>query len=124
MDSVAIMLANMEKIMDNIFYRYDNIPIYEGGTEVKLTEYKSIKETRCGHWIKPTGLYQYDRKRWISNTTKKRFAYPTKTEAMKSFIRRKELQIWHTEYRLSLANQALVLAKGMMALNNGNLDAT
>jgi hypothetical protein len=46
-------------------------------------------------------------KKWVSSTSKKRFAYPTKEEAVNAFRKRKERQVSILEERLRHARQAL-----------------
>ena len=84
-----------------LFYRYHDHHVY--GTRVELHIYKSIKKTQCGHWIIEKGnryLKCIHKKRWISNTSKKRYAYPTKAEAINSFMIRKMRQIEIMEIRI------------------------
>jgi hypothetical protein len=74
------------------FYRYTDVS-YENGPKIELSTFKMIKETPCGWWI----LQHWDsewyvpneNKRWVSKTARKRYAYPTKKEAMTSFEARK-----------------------------------
>jgi len=92
-----------------VFYRY-----YEqaystmiGTIYIKVHEEKfdMVKETECGYWIQ-TG-FVFPRKKWVSKTAKKRFAYPTKKEALDSFIKRKERQKEILEHKLSNVKEAL-----------------
>lgn len=46
-------------------------------------EYDIIKTTPKGIWI-----HDFPSKRWVSNKSKKRFAYPTKEEAITNYILR------------------------------------
>ena len=66
------------------FYRYVTTYWEEYGPNVVLKTYDSIKETPCGHWIE----IPYGKDKWISNTSRKRFAYPTKEGAIINFIKR------------------------------------
>ena len=66
------------------FYRYENNR-YSDGVRVHLHEFDLIKETPKGYWI-----YAWGSKKWVSNSARKRFAYPTEQEARVSFIKRKE----------------------------------
>lgn len=66
-------------------YRYD--------WDLVLRTYKVIKETPCGYWVE-VDLYDHPSgKRWTSKHSRKRLAYPTKEEALDSFIARKRKQI-------------------------------
>lgn len=91
------------------FYRYEEMQYYQIGVKIHLMEFDFIKETPCGYWIK---LFSFcDDKKWVSKTAKKRFAYPTKEEALSSFIARKTRQIEILEAQLSNARMALMLGK-------------
>jgi hypothetical protein len=75
-----------------------------------VREMNLYKETPKGYWIgfgTPETLH--GGKRWVSKTGKKRYAYPTKEEALHNFIRRKKKQIQITKYILELAQAALTL---------------
>lgn len=50
-----------------------------------------LRETKKGYWISASG-FEYG-KIWVSKTAKKRYAYPSKKEALTSFIKRKERQL-------------------------------
>lgn len=86
------------------FYRYDAITYHEIGVRVNEYKYSLLNETPKGYWI-----YQnyVDDKRWVSKTAKKRFAYPTREEALTSFIARKKCQIRILEAQLGNAKSAL-----------------
>lgn len=63
------------------FYRYDS-----HNQDIVLNEYQLIKETPKGYWI---NVYYNEFNKWVSKTSIKRYAYPTKKEALNSFIQRK-----------------------------------
>lgn len=93
-------------------YRYEDMSTEHG---VKLWEwvFTVIKETPCGYWI--TG---YDnsfgvnyRSRWVSKTSRKRFAYPTRKEALVGLKARKIRQIEILSGHLEQAQQALDIAE-------------
>jgi hypothetical protein len=95
------------------FYRYDEI-IYDAPyREIKLTMtiFSLVKETKKGYWIKESLFGMSHGKRWVSKTSVKRYAYPTKEEALQSFIKRKERQIRILTSRLNVAQDALKEAK-------------
>jgi hypothetical protein len=112
------------------YYRYDDPMWYEGEYEpyeLLLNEYKVLKITPRGVWIKyprndkyPVGKY-IEGKKFIlekigyfnKEKTKKRFAWPTKEEALISYKKRKEGQIWIIENQLRIAKLNLELAKGI-----------
>lgn len=85
------------------YYRYIDILWSENGVRIRLEEYDVIKHTRCGVWIK-----DFVRgKRFVNSNARKKFALPTKEEAKKSFIARKERQIRILEAQLDRAKHAL-----------------
>jgi hypothetical protein len=92
------------------FYRYDSINYHEIGVRVHEYKFDLLNETPCGYWI-----YQNytDDKRWVSKTARKRFAYPSREEAMTSFIARKKCQIRILETQLENAKSALHQGKVM-----------
>lgn len=119
---------------DNVLYRYQTslLEKEEGDYyEVKLDlrEYRIIRETPKGFWIWiGWGLYEnnlpniynegsdakeYATKqlkaglKWVSNDSKKRFAYPTKKEAQINFQKRKQRHIKILKSQLSRAEDAL-----------------
>ena len=109
-------------------YRYEDVSYgilneWEevAGNYVKVEErnYEVIKETPCGYWIQLYS-FSFDQKKWVSGNAKKRFAYPTKIEAMTSFKARKNSQIKILESQLKKAKQALDLAEGMNIESNSN----
>lgn len=68
--------------------------------EFSIKEYAILKETPHGYWINVNIFYSSSSidKRWVSKTSKKRFAYPTKIEAWNGFKARKrrQLEIYET----------------------------
>lgn len=69
---------------------------------VALYSFPVTKRTASGYWIEV-----YGRKRWVSATSKKRFAYPTREEAATSYKARKKRQIELLQADLNLARQCL-----------------
>jgi hypothetical protein len=119
--------------MDNElnYYRYDDPILYDeysSSNELYLREYEVIKKTPCGVWIlfpnkniwdSKNNKYQLgkkfilERSTWYKTITKKRFAWPTKAEALASYIYRKEYQVNILEYKLENAKEFLAKAKEM-----------
>ena len=68
---------------------------------LNLIELNLLKETPMGYWI---GYGHYDKLhnkgRWISKTSKKRYAHPSKAMALKSFIIRTERRIKILKHQL------------------------
>lgn len=99
------------------FYRFEDVLYasmcdawggYQDTDELKVEcySYDLIKETPKGYWIGKFGLF----KKWVSKTSKKRFAYPSESEARHAFICRKTRQIEILESKLKRAQTALRIA--------------
>lgn len=71
-------------------YRAD-IQVYENWSgqfcEVFMREYRVIKETPCGVWVQC-----WDRTRFVNLKLFRKWAWPTKEEAMASLLARKRRQ--------------------------------
>jgi hypothetical protein len=83
---------------------------------IRYSEYFVLSETPKGYWISLKYYKDEDRllkseKKWVSKTSKKRFAYTTKKEALIAFIKRKEKQIKILESQLYEAKTYLKIAK-------------
>lgn len=89
------------------FYRYNDTLCANVGVRIYLYEFNMIQETPKGYWI---GYYN-KKEKWVSKTAKKRYAYPTKEEALASFKARKERQIEILEHQLNRAKTALSKAE-------------
>jgi len=90
---------------------------------VSYHEYELHKETDKGYWIRfhcfSVDILRRDCK-WVSKTSRKRYAYPTKEEALMSFIIRQEKRIGILEYQVENCTTALDMArKKMDKLKNG-----
>ena len=113
-------------------YRYveEHDYIDEGeftGTEIRLLVYRVIETTPCGVWVIRSHRYYYlDQKqmgygmgtikKWVLTTPgKKRFAYPTKREALEAFVQRKKSHVWHSKHKLKLAESALAKGEAMLS---------
>ena len=97
------------------FYRYYNHRYSSG---VFCQEFILDKETPKGYWIvQPYDLIQsYGAERkWVSKTGKKRYAYPTKLEAMISFKARKKKQIKLLESQLEATSIALTQIENLLS---------
>lgn len=87
--------------------------------DVWCDEYEVIKETRCGYWIADYPQKDPDKAikdkwtwtKWVSKGGKKRYAYPTKEEALESFIIRKHRQVGHARRHLDFAEKSLKQAE-------------
>jgi hypothetical protein len=99
-----------------VLYRYENWqtagPVDEWGytcgpstTNTGLREYEVIRTTPKGVWIE-----YYGSEKFVKLNARKRFACPTKEEALASFVARKEKQIRILKAQLRNAAEALRLA--------------
>jgi hypothetical protein len=96
------------------FYRYERAVTYfdeysEPSVDFVLREYTDIAETRCGYWVVPSG-YEYlanknpefakKKRRFVLKTGRKRYCYPTKEQAWRSFVIRSKRSVEHCERHL------------------------
>jgi hypothetical protein len=90
----------------------------ESGVHIILEEWNPIGETPEGYWVlREGGPYwpgidkKYQRKtgalKWVSKTSVRRYCYPSMSEAMRSFKRRKEVQVSRLAIQLEQAQLAL-----------------
>lgn len=86
-------------------YRYDahSITIWDSnepiGVELVLTSYPINKYTPKGYWV-------CTNTKWVSNSSRKRWAYPTKEEALNSYRIRNTHRIHYLERDLVIAKFA------------------
>jgi len=71
-----------------------------------LTTLFVTAETPKGVWV---GYSHGSKDYWVSNTAKKRFAHPTKEEALENYRHRKKAYVRHSENRLRRAREDLEL---------------
>lgn len=95
----------MESIIEKL-YRYEGYDTYSLENPY---EYKIVKETRCGWWV-TCFCFPTVKPRWVSKSGKKRYAYPTKEEALTNYIARKRSQIQHCKNNIAQAEDGLRLA--------------
>lgn len=98
------------------FYRFETKLTYDGFYRIEEWNLKLVKETPKGYWIShyynSNGLI--GKPIWVSKTAKKRYAYPDREIALKSFIKRKERQIKILTDRLRGAETTLNQAKSLL----------
>ena len=82
--------------------------------EVQLRTFIVKKETPKGYWLYPDNC---GRERWVSKTSKKRYAYPTKEEAFESLGIRKQRQLEHCEQNLEKAKAELLAVQNFIQEN-------
>lgn len=103
-------LINPEKdydkeITDKVLYRYEGEQDYWvlDSYKIVLKTHQILKETPKGYWIRDRVYW----KRWVSKDGRKRYAYPTKAEALNNFKLRKEKQQGILKARLNEVNLLL-----------------
>lgn len=87
---------------------YD-MPSGPGRAEVRLRAIPVLKVTPKGVWLACSTLYS--EKRFVRREARKRFACPTKEEAMESFIARKNRQRQIYSARVRHINEVLNLVE-------------
>ena len=78
----------------DIVYRAEDCNTGHYHVQITYREYRVIRLTKCGFWIAAHSSFWLagDRERWVSNTSRKRFAFPTKEEALEGLMRRRQRQ--------------------------------
>ena len=82
-----------------------------------LFTYNLHKETPKGYWIgygHPDNGYVKGDSIWVSKTSKKRYAYPTKEEALFNYIKRTEMRRKILEGQVDFCRSALMNAEKLM----------
>ena len=87
------------QVIGEKLYRYSN-----SFGHLVLRDYPVLRETRSGKWARD--IFK-GTEHWVSGYSKKRFAYPTKEEALINFIKRTECHIRLAECNLELAKESL-----------------
>lgn len=115
--------------MNNSFYRYEAVQYASLGVDgeyespeipnpkVELRTYNLFKETTKGYWIGYGNLCEgklRSQGKWVSKTSVKRFAYPTKKEALENFIKRTEKRVKILKYQLWSCELSIINAKGIV----------
>jgi len=93
-------------------YEAPNVP----NPKVELRTYNLFKETPKGYWIGYGSLSEgklRGQAHWVSKTSKKRFAYPTKKEALENFIKRNERRVKILKRQVWSCEMAIMKAKSM-----------
>lgn len=92
-----------------VYYRYDTSGmLYPHGGGPLVQALRVLRTTPAGVWVDDWG-----KERFILSNARKRFAYPTKEEALVSFIARKTWQLKHLECQMDKVKQALEIAKNL-----------
>lgn len=89
-----------------MMYRYEDRMFSE--MSVMLVEYAFpiLKHTKCGVWIEV-----FWQKRFVNLNSRKRYACPTKQEALASYHARKRRQVGILRHQLKRAEAALTLQR-------------
>ncbi len=106
------------KIYTEKFYRYEDELVHTWDYEfetitsskviVTLKEFSVVKHTPCGVW-----LSVYGSRKFVKTKARKRWACPTKEEAMESFLARKSKQKRILSSQLDRVERAISLIKLM-----------
>lgn len=96
------------------FYRYELIN-YESGPKLLIRELYLRKETPKGYWI---GEKYSSTRRWVSKTSRKRYAYPTKEAAFVNYIKRTERRELILKHQIQGCEAGLIIAKKLQDENN------
>lgn len=97
--------------MDQL-YRYHDMRYEEGRVNVYLRTFPVVRTTRCGVWIQ-CASYDLKGDKFVLSNARKRFAYPTKKEALAAFIARKRSQYGILMGQAEWARAALTAAQKM-----------
>jgi len=76
---------------------------------IRCREFDVLSETEKGYWIGMKGFTLG--KRWVSKTSRKKYAYPTKEQAWDNFVRR-------TERRINILSHQLEFSKASLSALN------
>ena len=95
-----------------VFYRFDTAK-YSREPEIRQRVFHLVKETPKGYWIKENIFWEKE-KRWIPKVSRKRYAYPIKIEALRSYIARKKRQIRILKNDLYFAEEGVKIATKLL----------
>jgi len=91
--------------------------LFSSNLKVELMTFNLHKETPKGYWIGYGHITEgglRSTSRWVAKYGKKRYAYPTKKEALRSFRARKKQQVRILGNQLRTAKMALLDAESML----------
>ena len=80
-----------------------------------------VKETPKGYWI---AQHRHAKPRWVSKNTRKRYAYPTKEEALVNYQRRTKRHIMYSKNAVRRSEQGLLIAEAQKTKLTENHDTT
>jgi hypothetical protein len=109
------------------FYRYEAVEYaildHDGefaspkfpNPKLEISVFSLFKETEKGYWIGYEELKNLkSTSKWVSKTSKKRYAYPSKKEALNNFIKRTERRISILQYQKESSSIALKIAVNLI----------
>ncbi len=102
--------------VDQALYRYDDYREYEDGCRIECNTYYVIRLTLKGAWIK---YGKWGKEHFVLYNSRKKYAYPTKEQAWRSFCIRKRRRVDHLEHQLKYAEKALRLSLTENPLEDG-----
>lgn len=88
------------------FFGYTDSLWTDGDCKPYLSTYLLVRETPKGYWLRNEHFYGDEF--WVSKTSRKRRAYPTKEEALNGYLHRKRRQVLILNGRLSAAKKRLI----------------
>jgi len=84
--------------------------------KLNVSTYEMVRETPKGYWISPKGFNSYKNfHKWISKTSRRRYAYPTQEEALNNFILRTSKRVEILAWELDCCKIAVDMAKSISA---------
>ena len=107
-------MVGITEAEDNVrvpHYRYYRGYLIGGECRIYLEELYSIKSTTKGYWITGNSLYYLCR--FVLKDSRKRYAYPTKEEAMNNFKKRTESSLQFAEIAVKNAKKFLKEIKAL-----------
>jgi hypothetical protein len=89
--------------------------------EIWYDEYSVVEQTEYYYWI---SYFPHNPKKWkkVSKNGRRRFAYPTKKEALESFIQRQKHRIWWGKHHLKEGKIFLAMAEAELKTQGGKTD--
>lgn len=96
-------------ISDDYEYKSTLRNFYSPNPKIILQTFTLVRETPKGYWIKPPVLHVDAGKGaiWVSKTSRKRYAYPTKEEALSNLVIRTARRLNILQMQASLCQEAL-----------------
>ena len=91
-----------------ILYRYDGTSyISTSGINLALSQYRILRETKCGYWVTIVHPYTDSIEKWVSKAGKKRLCYPTKMEAVTNLYHRRKRHLKILQAQIKQSQQIM-----------------